>query len=121
MGAHRSRVHTAAVHSVSSSAPYRCAEQHSVCGSLDGPPSRVKLLCAARVSQGPLGQFRDHLRTVAETVEGTSMMLASGRLADFVACCGDVAISPEETATVGRETAALLGIEPGDRFLAMGR
>ncbi|HEX8626184.1 MAG TPA: arginine N-succinyltransferase [Allosphingosinicella sp.] len=61
------------------------------------------------------------LEAVAETVEGTNMMLARGRLTDFVACCGDVAISPEEMATVSRETAALLGIRPGDRFLAMGR
>ena len=61
------------------------------------------------------------LERIAETVEGTNMMLARGRLADFAACCGDVAISPEETATVSRDTAALLGIEPGDTFLAMGR
>jgi hypothetical protein len=48
-------------------------------------------------------------------------MLARGRLGDFAACCADVAISPEESATVTRETAALLGIGPGDTFLAMGR
>jgi arginine N-succinyltransferase len=74
----------------------------------------------------------DHVRTVRESrelvleavedsVEGTNMMLARGRLEDFVACCGDVAISPDEGARVSRETAALLGIRPGDRFLAMGR
>ena len=61
------------------------------------------------------------LESVAGTVAGTNMMLARGRLADFVACCGEVLISPEETATVSRETASLLGIEPGDSFLAMGR
>jgi arginine N-succinyltransferase len=61
------------------------------------------------------------LEAVADGVEGTNMMLARGRLVDFAACCGDVAISPEETATVSSETAALLGIEPGDTFLAMGR
>jgi arginine N-succinyltransferase len=61
------------------------------------------------------------LETVADSVEGTSMMLAKGRLADFAACCGGVSISPEETATVSSETAALLGIVPGDRFIAMGR
>jgi arginine N-succinyltransferase len=61
------------------------------------------------------------LEAVADGVEGTNMMLARGRLGDFAACCGDVAISPEETATVSSETAALLGIEPGDTFLAMGR
>ncbi|MEA3010599.1 MAG: arginine N-succinyltransferase [Sphingomonadales bacterium] len=61
------------------------------------------------------------LEKVADGVAGTNMMLAKGRLNDFVACCGDVAISPDETATVSRATAALLGLEPGDRFLAMGR
>ena len=61
------------------------------------------------------------LEKVAGSVEGTNMMLASGRLAGFAACCGNVVVSPEETATVSRETAALLGIAPGDRFLAMGR
>jgi arginine N-succinyltransferase len=61
------------------------------------------------------------LERVADQVEGTSMMLAKGRLTDFAACCGDVAISAAETAIVSRETAALLGIEPGERFLAMGR
>jgi arginine N-succinyltransferase len=61
------------------------------------------------------------LAQVAETVEGTSMMLAHGRLEGFAACCGDVLISPDESATLSRETASLLGIEPGETFLAMGR
>jgi arginine N-succinyltransferase len=61
------------------------------------------------------------LEKVADSVEGTSMMLAKGRLEDFAACCGEVAISPEETAILSRETAGLLGLRPGDRFLAMGR
>jgi arginine N-succinyltransferase len=61
------------------------------------------------------------LAEVADEVEGPNMMLAHGRLAGFAACCGDVRIAEDETATLGRETAALLGIEPGDTFLAMGR
>ncbi len=61
------------------------------------------------------------LAEVADSVEGTNMMLAHGRLNDFAACCGDVRIAPDETATIGRGTAALLGVEPGDTFLAMGR
>ncbi|HEU0133484.1 MAG TPA: arginine N-succinyltransferase [Allosphingosinicella sp.] len=61
------------------------------------------------------------LAEVAESVEGTSMMLARGRLEDFVACCGDVRIAEDESATLTRETAGLLGIRPGDSFLAMGR
>jgi arginine N-succinyltransferase len=61
------------------------------------------------------------LEKIADSAEGPNMMLAKGRLLDFTACCGNVVISPEETATVSRETADLLGIAPGDRFLAMGR
>jgi arginine N-succinyltransferase len=61
------------------------------------------------------------LEKVADNVEGANMMLAQGRLADFTACCGSVIVAPDETAILSRETAALLGIEPGDRFLAMGR
>jgi arginine N-succinyltransferase len=61
------------------------------------------------------------LAEVAESVEGPAMMLARGRLGDFVACCGDVRIAEDESATLSRATAALLGLEPGDSFLAMGR
>lgn len=61
------------------------------------------------------------VEAVAETVDGTNMMLAHGRLDDFTACCGDVRISPEERATITRETARLLAVEPGDTLLAMGR
>lgn len=61
------------------------------------------------------------LAGVADRVEGPSMMLARGRLADFVACCGNVGIDSEERATIDRATAALLRIEPGETFLAMGR
>jgi hypothetical protein len=49
------------------------------------------------------------------------MLLARGRLADFAACCGSVRIAPDESATLDRATAAMLGIEPGETFLAMGR
>jgi arginine N-succinyltransferase len=61
------------------------------------------------------------LADIAETVEGTNMMLARGRLGDFVACCGSVGLDPDGGATIDRSTAALLGIEPGQAFLAMGR
>jgi arginine N-succinyltransferase len=61
------------------------------------------------------------VESVAPHVEGASMMLAKGRLADFAACCGEVAISPDETATISSETADLLGVAAGDTILAMGR
>jgi arginine N-succinyltransferase len=56
-----------------------------------------------------------------EEVDGASMVLAAGRLAGFASACGNVATDPEERATLGRTTADLLGLKPGDRFLAMGR
>jgi arginine N-succinyltransferase len=61
------------------------------------------------------------VESVADTVEGTNMMLAHGRLEAFSACCGDVRISPEETVTITREAARLLEVEPGDTLIAMGR
>jgi arginine N-succinyltransferase len=61
------------------------------------------------------------LAEIADAVEGPNMMLARGRLADFVACCGPVRIAADGSAAIDRATAALLGIEPGQAFLAMGR
>jgi arginine N-succinyltransferase len=61
------------------------------------------------------------LAEVAESIEGPSQMLARGRLTDFVACCGPVRIAPDGGAAIDRDTAALLAIEPGQTFLAMGR
>jgi arginine N-succinyltransferase len=61
------------------------------------------------------------LAEVAPSVEGKTMMLAKGRLEDFAACWGEVLIAPDESATIGRETAALLGVEPGDTLLVMSR
>jgi arginine N-succinyltransferase len=61
------------------------------------------------------------LASIEDAVAGPNMMLARGRLGDFVACCGPVQTDAEERATIDRATAALLGIEPGQAFLAMGR
>jgi arginine N-succinyltransferase len=75
----------------------------------------------------------DQIRTVRESrtlelaeiaeeeVEGPTMMLAAGRFIDFAACCAAIRIDEEERATIGRATAEMLGIEPGQTFLAMGR
>jgi arginine N-succinyltransferase len=61
------------------------------------------------------------LASVEETVEGPNLMLAAGRLSGFAACCGNVRVAEDESATLGRPTAAMLGLAPGDRFLAMSR
>jgi len=61
------------------------------------------------------------LAEVADSVDGPNMLLARGHLADFLACCGPVRIAPDGGAAIDRAATALLGIEPGQTFLAMGR
>jgi arginine N-succinyltransferase len=74
----------------------------------------------------------DQIRTVRESreltagrieaeVSGPSMMLAAGRLAGFSVCCAPVRVDEDGTAAIGRETAEMLGVAPGDAFLAMSR
>ena len=73
----------------------------------------------------------DRIRTVAEARElvldgirdgegGERMLLAGGRLADFAAGYGRLAISPQEGVTLDAASARLLGLAPGDSFLAVG-
>jgi arginine N-succinyltransferase len=52
---------------------------------------------------------------------GEPFMLASGRLHKFAACYGHVEIAPDGSTSIDRASAELLGIRPGDSFLAMGR
>ena len=62
------------------------------------------------------------LKDVApEEPEGPSMFFAAGRLTGFAAACGNVLADGEDRATLSRSTTQLLGLEPGDSFLAMGR
>jgi arginine N-succinyltransferase len=61
------------------------------------------------------------LADVQEEVKGPGMLLAGGALAGFRACRGSVRIARDGSATLARETAALLGIGPGQTFLAMSR
>jgi arginine N-succinyltransferase len=61
------------------------------------------------------------LDRVSDEAEGEPMMLAAGRLREFVACYGHVGVDPDGSATLDGPSAELLGIRPGDRFLAMGR
>jgi arginine N-succinyltransferase len=61
------------------------------------------------------------LGAVEEEVEGPNMMVAAGRLAGFAAACGNVRHDPDGTGALDRRTAALLGIAPGDTFVAMSR
>lgn len=61
------------------------------------------------------------LDVLAEDVEGHPEMLAAGRMENFRACCAIVQFSAEGTVSVSRRTAEMLGITPGDSFLAMSR
>jgi len=75
----------------------------------------------------------DLLRTVREartlTFTGTheddtakTMLLAAGRLTGFASCYGRAHISPDDpAATLDPASAALLGLSPGDSFLAVSR
>jgi arginine N-succinyltransferase len=74
----------------------------------------------------------DHVRTIRDarelTFTGTSdqvvgepWILAAGRLADFRACYGSVEMQEDGSARLDAESAALLGIEVGQTFLARGR
>ncbi|HWH23107.1 MAG TPA: arginine N-succinyltransferase, partial [Allosphingosinicella sp.] len=74
----------------------------------------------------------DNVRTIRESRElvlsgfsedrsGEPLMIAAGRLEDFAACYGHVSFGGDGTATLDPESAALLGIEPGQPLVAMGR
>ena len=79
---------------------------------------------------GPTMSVRtDDIRTIREARElsfagpnggGQKMMLARGELRDFVACYGKVAAEDGE-ARLDAASAALLGLQSGDRFHAIGR
>ena len=77
---------------------------------LDGKPIRTiedaRELTLAGIAAGPDGQ---------------KMLLASGRLADFASAYGLVAFTGDDSATLDAASAALLGLEIGDRFLAVER
>jgi arginine N-succinyltransferase len=61
------------------------------------------------------------LAGTADGIGGESYILATGRLADYRACYGHLRLEAGDTAVVETGDAALLGIEAGDTFDAMGR
>jgi arginine N-succinyltransferase len=74
----------------------------------------------------------DQVRTVRESRSftfagtheeetGATMLLASGRLEGFAACFGRPHIQLDDSATLDGQSAALLGLKPGDTFLAVSR
>jgi len=74
----------------------------------------------------------DRIRTIAEARElvlegvqqtraGEKMLLAGGRLGDFASAYGWVNMTPQGGVTLDAASVALLGLAPGDSFLAVGR
>ena len=55
-----------------------------------------------------------------EPEQGQSMLLAHGRLQDFVACYGTIEISGDEAA-IDAGARKLLGVKAGDEVLAVAR
>ena len=60
------------------------------------------------------------LAGIDETQGAERMILAAGRLGDFASAYGRVSAAADGTATLDPASAALLGIAPGDTFLAAG-
>ena len=52
---------------------------------------------------------------------GELQIVAAGRLAGFHCCYAEVGAGDDGSATLDRQSARLMGIEPGQSFLAMGR
>jgi arginine N-succinyltransferase len=61
------------------------------------------------------------LNRIDDEADGEPLMLAAGRLQNFAACYGHVATDPDGGASLDSASASLLGIRPGDSFLAMSR
>jgi len=61
------------------------------------------------------------LAATSDEVGGEPWIMSTGHLANYRACYGHLRVEADETATVQTADAALLGIEPGDSFDAMGR
>jgi arginine N-succinyltransferase len=59
--------------------------------------------------------------SIRDDLEGERMMLAAGRLTEFVACYGTLRHEPDGTAAIDRGSAELLQVGAGDTLLAMGR
>jgi arginine N-succinyltransferase len=61
------------------------------------------------------------LAAIGDPPDAQRMMLAAGDRIDFAAGYGRVAVGPGGKATLDAESAGLLGLSTGDRFLAIGR
>jgi arginine N-succinyltransferase len=85
----------------------------------DGGPTMI----AATDQVRTIREARDYVlaEVTDETESGQHAMLAAGRLKSFAATYGYLQVDPDGTASLDRQSAAAMGLQPGDRFLAMGR
>lgn len=61
------------------------------------------------------------LASIGDSPGGERMLLAAGGLENFASAFGNVDAAPDGTAILDPASAALLGLAPGDSFLAVGR
>ena len=85
----------------------------------DGGPTMIAPTDQIRT----IREARDYVlaEVVEESEAAQHAMLAAGRLKNFAATYGYLEVDADGTATLDRQSAAALGVKPGDRFLAMGR
>ena len=104
-------------------AAMRMLEQEGFSGGdyvdiFDGGPTMSAAIDQLRTVR----EARDHeLAAIDDGAEGTRMMLAAGQRGAFAAGYGHLALAEDGRATLDTAAARLLGIRPGDRFLAIGR
>ncbi|HYD38308.1 MAG TPA: arginine N-succinyltransferase [Allosphingosinicella sp.] len=67
------------------------------------------------------GAREEVLAEVSDSEGGQPMLVATGRLADFTACWARMRTEPDGRVFLDSNSAALLGLEPGDRFVASPR
>ncbi len=60
-------------------------------------------------------------RVTDDASTGHHSMLAAGHLANFATCYGHLCLDADGSAALDAQSAGLLGIRPGDEFIAMGR
>jgi arginine N-succinyltransferase len=85
----------------------------------DGGPTMIAQTDQIRT----IREARDYVlaEVTDETDSAQHSMLAAGKLHGFAATYGYLEVDPDGTAFLDPQSAAALGIKPGDTFLAMGR
>lgn len=84
----------------------------------DGGPTMATRVDNVRTIQ----ESRDYVFSgVSDEMDHEPVMLAAGRLHDFVACYGNVSPNGDGSAALDAASAAMLKLSTGDRFVAMGR